>query len=107
MSYNTDENLLNRIRKYEGFELRRGKMLRYLLEDKDGNSVYCAECRNIANALKYEVYGHRLLNVPICVAHARELDWQEYIEDDLRIYKKSDIDAINILLNKNRRGMCG
>jgi len=46
-----------------------GKMIRWLLEDKHGKSVYCDRCQNIANGIEEgKIIGFKY-RIPLCKKH--------------------------------------
>jgi hypothetical protein len=70
--------ILRRVVRYRKPKYRYGSFVRWLIEDAEGNSVYCDYCGNIANAIKWEYFAPRLfggikLRVPICKRHVRDL----------------------------------
>ncbi len=103
--YRFDPELTKRIQKYKDFEIYPGghkagqRRIRWLLEDKDGISVYCDQCGNFANLCLLEIHGRYLLKVPICKRHAEDLmkTDPEYTVRDLLLFKKSELDLIRRL----------
>lgn len=59
--------------KYIGKKYYYGSMVMWLIEDKNGNSVYCDQCGNIANHVNREkIFGFINIDVPICRPHAEK-----------------------------------
>lgn len=57
--------------KYIGKKYYYGSLVKWLIKDKKGRSVYCDQCGNIANDVKREkIFRFININVPICKLHA-------------------------------------
>lgn len=67
------------LRGYFNRKFFQGRLVRYMLEEKNGNSVYCDKCGNIANGVLqvwprsgYQI-GNRF-NIPLCKKHFMEAE---------------------------------
>lgn len=50
-----------------------GRLVRWLIEDKHGKSVYCNKCGNIANGIDVgQILGFTYI-IPLCNKHLEEL----------------------------------
>lgn len=63
---------MSKVRQYIDKEYQAGKMLRWMIEDTQGNSVYCHKCGNIANGVM-RVKRNHVFNIPLCKQHLVEL----------------------------------
>lgn len=105
MAYRFDIELTRRIRKYENFKIKRGSLLKFILEDETGNQLYCDKCGNFSNFVLFEVHGFRLLRVPICKKHAHELEKEgSFTVEGFTVFKPKETDTINFLIEKYEQG---
>lgn len=81
-----EPELTNRIRKYKDAQFYCGSGIRWLLQDKDGNSVKCANCGNIANCVLYEEVERYELKIPLCKSHG-----SDFLKANRGIYEPIDL----------------
>ena len=62
---------LNRLR-HIGKRYYCGKLVRWLIADKNGKSVYCNKCRNIANGIDEGRMCGLTYRIPFCNKHLNE-----------------------------------
>ncbi|GAB4023202.1 hypothetical protein GCM10028808_72920 [Spirosoma migulaei] len=77
-----------KLKSYLNADFYYGGAIRWLLVDKNGNSVDCDRCGNIANAILKTTRTLGTYYVPLCKKHFHQTFPDAYQVPDVRVYNK-------------------